>query len=509
MAQVAVNFTGDSARLEKALARSDAKVQKLEASLKKTGRAGDRAGKKMKKAADPKPFGGLITKLVGAGGVVTALGAVTKGLETWIKNTREIGKEAAKASNQIIAFAALQEGGTKAAAVRQAAALGAKFGILDRGEAFNTVQALQSILGDSLPEGLKAAATVFAATQAGVPLDKALELEVLGADIGAKPGDTLRRAVIAGQLSGRDPALLAGVAPALSSFDDQDFALAAAGQIVAGVGKQEGKTFVKAAGIALQTAVTPAFGKTLERLNVGKGATRLERLEALKAAGIDTEEELREAGLTEETRAKAVSILIRKLDRVKFVTAEIKRLNVAGVIAGLRTDVETELPTTRTTRQIDVLKAEFANERAFGPGANPALQQERLDRARALAIQQSGAQQGLIGLDFIDEEGRSGFSDFARANIREMITAFALALTGNADKITDTPLNTRLDRILGRFEKEDRDAAERLTALEGDREVAEMNLEAAKINLDAAAKNERAAGGGVTMAPINDDQGGP
>ena len=162
---VVVEMTGDEAKLWKSL-------QKIVQQTGKVEKAGEKAGKKYKKAGkeSDKAFGGAaLTKLTayGAGlvGVSSTVGMITKGYEAQVAAAKELATESRKASNELVAFAALQEGGTKAQRVHQATALAAQFGITDRGEAFNTVQALQSALGGDFEAGMKAAETTFRATQ--------------------------------------------------------------------------------------------------------------------------------------------------------------------------------------------------------------------------------------------------------------------------------------------------------------------------------------------------------
>ena len=202
-------MTSDQARYYTAIQKLIAQQGKMETGFTRVGRAGQRAGKNVGEAFGGQAASQLKSYVTGLLSVSGTIGIINKAYATWMTNIRETGAEANKAANELIAFAALQEGGTKGARVKEAMALARKHGITQRGEAFNTVQALQSALGGDFKAGMKAAGTVFAATQVGIPLEAGREAEVVGAATGQVPGQALRRAYVAGQLSSRDPALLA------------------------------------------------------------------------------------------------------------------------------------------------------------------------------------------------------------------------------------------------------------------------------------------------------------
>ena len=401
---VVVEMTGDEAKLWKSL-------QKIVQQTGKVEKAGEKAGKKYKKAGkeSDKAFGGAaLTKLTayGAGlvGVSSTVGMITKGYEAQVAAAKELATESRKASNELVAFAALQEGGTKAQRVHQATALAAQFGITDRGEAFNTVQALQSALGGDFEAGMKAAETTFRATQLGISLPRAREVAALGIAQGQGGPEALRRTYVAGQESSRDPEIIASGARGLGFFTDPVTGFAAAGQLAGGVGESELVTYVQAAGEAL--SATSNLDKVFKKLGVTAG-TEIEKLEALKEAGIITIEELAVAGLGEKRQRRALSILIPNVENVKRMRQAIEEKAIPGIFPSQRHAVETEIPQTRLARESRMLEARFKDAGAFGPHADAASAKENARQVRGVALRELG-HETIFGMDVIDEEGRSG-----------------------------------------------------------------------------------------------------
>ena len=355
-----------------------------------------RAGKEGDKAYGPGVLSqvkGLAGALGVTGGVGGAIAAINKGYEVWLQNTREIFTEARKAGNEIIAFAALQEGGTKAEHVKRAADLGAKYGVLNRGEAFNTVQALQSVHGGDFEAGLRASETVFQAAQLGIPTARGRELEVLGASQKQKEGQALRRAYVAGQASGRDPDILAGGAAGFKFFPDKDFANAVAAIVSESVKPDQLPTFLKQAGIGL--AKTGPAQKRFVELGLGD-ATRQEKLKALYKMGIDTEEELKEFGFNEQRQREALLAMVPNYPQIERIQKIIKDRAKPGLFTKERRAVEKELPQLRTSREIDLLTTLFRNETAFGAASKPALEVTKEKALRGLAMKRLGYEQGLF-----------------------------------------------------------------------------------------------------------------
>lgn len=364
------------------------------------------AGKAGKQAFGPQALS-MVRNLAGGLGMTLGVGgaiaAINRGYETWLQNIREIASEANKASGEIIALAALQEPGQKRERVMEAAALAARYGVSARGEAFDTIQALQSALGGDWRKGMKAAETVFAATQVGIPVEKGKELEILGAGQGQQPGQALRRAYVAGQASGRDPAALAGAAPGLKFFKDKDFAFAFAAVLAGTVKTAQLPVYLKQAGIGLSR--TGPAQERFEEMALGR-ASQQERLAALHKAGIDTEEELKEFGFNEIRQREALLGVVRLYKDVVRIKDDIETKAKPGIFMRHRGQVEEELPGMKTSREIEVLKTKAKDELAFGVGGTKAREVERMQYVRGLALRRLGREQ-TMWMDLIDEEGRA------------------------------------------------------------------------------------------------------
>ncbi len=372
-------------------------------------RQADRAGTKAFGPAALSAVRSLAAAMGFTGGVAGAIALVNQGYETWKKNVREIAEESNKASNDIIAFAALQEGGKKAERVEAAGTLAARYGIADRGEAFQTVQALQSIHGGDFGKGMKAAETVFAGTQVGIPLDRGRELEILGASQGQAPGDAIRRAYVAGQESGRDPAALAGAASGLNFFDDKEFGFAVAGVLSGSLPEDQLPTYLKRAGQSL-SKVGP-LQDMFEKMGMGD-ATRFERLRKLNKLGLDTEEELKGAGVTELRQIQALTSLVPNFSEVARILPIIRAKAKPGLFAGDRKAIEAELPQTADARVSERFGSEFDKETGFGRSAAGARAATEVLDARGLAMKRLGYEQA--GPFDLIEEKQSTFGDLVQ-----------------------------------------------------------------------------------------------
>lgn len=392
---------------------------------------------------------------VGVGG---AIAKITQGYQTWLDIAREISSETKKAADEIVAFAALQAGGTRAARVQQAQALAVRFGVTDRGQAFDVVQALQSAAGGAdeparFRQGLAAAETVFAATQLGVSVETGKEAEIFGAGVGLPPGAAIRKAFVAGEQSARTPEALAKVGQALPFFDDKDLAFAAAAVLSKTVGEQRLEVFTRRAGLGLSS--TSGLQPLFEQAGLGK-ASRLEKLRFLKQQGIETPEQLElaglvdpddaaklgrlrelkalkgkkktpelaaeqkslEAGLSEIRESIAVSGLVRNFAELERIRTVIQREAVPGLLVKKRAAVEEELPTFKTTRMIKQATALFEAERAFN---QEAAQLELRQRARGIAAERLGLTQGALGGRLVTEEGRATRGAQLRATLEGIV----------------------------------------------------------------------------------------
>ena len=183
-------ISGDASDMEKAVARATKAADKLEAKYKEVGRAAKKTNKAQKSAFGPAAASSLLKYGAGLVTISGTIGLIGRGYQTWLKNAKELATASQAASKEVIALAALQEGGDVAKRVRAFIQLGAQYGI-GIGEAASTGQALQTQFG--FKGGLAAAETVFRATLVDVPIAAGREAEILGAGQGARPGEQIRR----------------------------------------------------------------------------------------------------------------------------------------------------------------------------------------------------------------------------------------------------------------------------------------------------------------------------
>jgi len=348
---------------------------------------------------------GTFTGNAGLRLVTKAISEINAEFENTKQYLTEISREAQKAQNEIIAMAALQEGGKKAERVEAASSLGKQYGVTDRGQAFETVQAMQSIHGD-FKKGMEAAKTVFAASQVGVPVEFGRELEILGRSQGQGVGDSLRRAYVAGQESGRDPKALAQAAAGLSFWTkDVSMGFAAAGVLSGTVPEAQLSTYLKRGGMGLSTEGAAGAQEWFNARGL-KDAGQYERLKGLHAAGMDSTEKLNAIGFTEIRERQAVAALVKNFSDIGRVYEAVNRRAVPGLFESERGKIEKEIPQARTTREIAQLKAAYADQLAFGEQSERALVDDRERRIKGLVMKKAGLDRGLFGTSFLDEEGK-------------------------------------------------------------------------------------------------------
>lgn len=419
-------------------------IKNYEQLLTKMGKAGTAGFTKVEKGADrarksirgagkeqSKGFGrqALMKLTAFAGGFIgvsAALGVVNRTWETWITNVREFSTEVQKASNDMIAFVALQEKGTKQERAIRVAELAAQFNI-EFGEAFETVQALQSAAQAQRPgitreeafrTGMAASTTVFAAARVGVPAELGREAAIQGAQQGMAPGEMMRMLFVAGQESARTPGLLATGARELMQFDDKAFGAAVAAEL-AGPFEKELKTFLKQAGLGLGR--TGAAAEFFEAEGLAQ-ASRQEKLGFLFERGLTTVEKLTEvAGVTEIRQAQALAVAARGFEAIKLRKGVIEKEAVPGLLVRQRAEVEAEVPSTKVTREIEELKAKLQFEQAFTPAGLQKTEAERENFVRGLAFRRLGLEQALF-FDLIDKEKGTTQLDRFLAELLKTIT---------------------------------------------------------------------------------------
>lgn len=476
---VVVEMSGDEAKLFRSVQRMVAQQTKMEQKWKDVGKAGkaagdktsravDRLGQKSKRAFDVRGIKTQIAALVGAGGVLAAINRINAAYAVWLRNQREVSAAARIATDEVTSFVALQPVGTKEQRRALVAQTAARFGVTNRADAFDTVQAIQSVRG-TFRAGLDAASAVFAATQVGIPVGRGRELEVAGAGLGAAPGQTIRQAFIAGQLSGRDPLTLAGAAPALKFFKSPLEALGFGAVLAGDIKAEQLNVFLKQAGLALSTtgalgrpgAPTKGFdarGRAIsiptpslfERLGV-QDASRLEKLEALKGAGLTDADKLRTAGLTELRQLEALISLIPKAEQVRAKIAEIQATAVPGVLIAQRRAAEAEVPEMRAVPLQRALESIAEEQKAFGGDRTLRNQMVTMrERGRAIALRRAGFEQAL-GMDLIDSENRAGPGASFLARLQAGPQFGLPTMQGQQLRIFETTMG-RINSVLADFE---------------------------------------------------------
>lgn len=407
-----VEMSGDQAKLEAAFLKLENRVRQLEGGLTKVGRAGQRSGKQTADSFDQgtKALNSMMLRLAGPAGALAAFARLGQYMETSATNLREISAEANKAARELVSLASLQQSGARRGAVLAASDLATAYGVTDRGAAFNTIQAMQSLRG-SFAAGLTTSEAIFQATRLGIPIDAATELEVAGAQFQQAPGELLQKVYAAGKLSARDPATLARIAPALQAFPDTDTALAVATGISGAFSGEQLQAYLRGTGIALSSVSAEEFQETLAGLGVATGSY-MEKLKALADAGLDTVEELGEAGLTEQRQAFGLAAAIKAYGNIARFREQIAA-TPTDLIASELGDIETDFPMVKNARQIAVLRSAYADEMAFGTAGERAQLQEIEDRKFALNLLRQGKTElgpfnpaGLIGgYDVLTPEG--------------------------------------------------------------------------------------------------------
>jgi len=413
MSTITVEMTARELGLWRAQQKIIDQQVRMEGGYRKVGTRAGEAGRKSQQASNLVTAG--LTKILGllAGGasVTAAVYKVNQAYDVWLTNQREISAEVQKASSEMVALAALQEGGTKRQRVLEATALAQRYGITERGVAYDTVQAMQSMLG-SWEEGVKAAGTIFAAQQVGIPLELGRELEVQGISQGAAPGEMLRYAYVAGQASGRTPEDLADVIKGLKFFTDKSVGMAYAGAI-SGKFQEDLGTYVKRGGEEL-TDVSSIMDWFKER-GAGPGTSQFQRLRTLynvlvTEEGRKTDAEinvaLKELGVSEKRARESLADAISLFGEVERIRGLIQKRAKPGLLIKERIGMEKELPEFKRTREIEQLQAAFAAEQAFGAGAPRAQEAEKEQYIRGLALKRMGYEQALW-IDLIGPEGKS------------------------------------------------------------------------------------------------------
>jgi len=235
--------------------------------------------------------------------------------QEWLENLRAVAAETKKLVSDTMPLLALLEPGYKASGKAKARDLVGKWVPKEQHtQGYDVIQAMKSIWQPADVPGLSdrtmaSAETVFKAGMLGVPVSAAKDIEVFGAGRKMAPGEAIRMAYAAGQKSGRDPAALAITGPALPYFDDPRLAFGMAQALSKRVLPGQLGTYAKRGGEALQAG--GPLREWFAAKGVGKGATQVQRIEALAAAGLDTPGKLEdEVGRLDKRHKEALAAIV-------------------------------------------------------------------------------------------------------------------------------------------------------------------------------------------------------
>lgn len=294
----------------------DAQV-KVEKGMKRNVQEGKRFSKGI--TGIGKAAKGLLPVL-GVGGALSAgLAGGLKILGDYDRLLNTINQRTTALRGTMAAFQLVQPGGAGARNQMIAARLGAQFGV-SPAQALTTVQAFQAQVG--LASGLRAARAVFQAQELGVGPAEARQIgltvfarQKAGEDI--SPREAIAVGVQAGVASNFTPEQIARTFRAIPEVETRDaipFAFAAAVPLAAQFGPEVFQTRLRAAGAELGRVPTGRRGQIFRK--AGAGADLVERLSALREAGIDTKEDLAGVGITGIEATAAVQTLIRDLPSI-------------------------------------------------------------------------------------------------------------------------------------------------------------------------------------------------
>ena len=423
------HWVSDDKDMMRSIERMNKQITKLQDQLRNAGKISkkstDKAEVGFKNAAKmAKGFAGALGL---AGGVAGAIVAVNRGFDTWLTNVKAVSTASRKAANDIIAFAAIQAGGESQQAVFEAAKLGQKYGLTDRGAVFNTVQAMQSGSGGDRAKGMRKAERIFQAMSVSgsdLSLESATEVEAVGGALNLGAGTGLRRAYIMGQLSEKTPGAAAEVFPKLVDYGEKENLRGAAvgTQMLSLFDAAKAGTFAKAVAIGTSNK----YEKAYKTIGIGRDATRMERLQALKDKGIDTVDELRDLGITEQRQQVGLATIVTNLDKVKRYRKEIEERDVPGLFAGKRKQLVGDLPFLEQEERIRQVETQFQDiSGGIVPGRQgaraSALRFEIKRKERATAIRSLGLETGLFGKARITPEG-----DLTPWGVKEMMASESL-----------------------------------------------------------------------------------
>lgn len=279
-------------------------------------------------------------------------------------------------------------------------------GAMEPGLALDMFQGLQSATpGGTTDEGFqrtgKAFREVITSAFIGLPGELANELAIQGINAGVAPEAMIRGAFAAGQASSRSAKEVAQAAPAIPGFGDVGF-----GAAVAAMQATMDPREVKSLTFAAQKALSGSSGALAwfgERGLPGN-ATPSQRLKELQAAGIDTPDELRGIGITEDLQVRAMAgILGKNFKTLEDVQSQVvSAMNDPGFLKNIQNTAEAAVPTMRQARQVSQQEGKMEAWQGFDQAG---LARKEAELTTFNELKKRGMEKGPFGFNYFNESG--------------------------------------------------------------------------------------------------------
>jgi len=349
-----------------------------------------KASKKTAKAAGgiEKAFNRVGTAIVGTAGIAGGIRTVLSLMGKWEQYSERLSQKTQLTAKAMTSFAMLQPASLAKQRVKQAADLGARYGIPSTSpEVFNTVQAMQSLPNGTFETGMKSAEALFKARRAGMNLEGLNNVASAMANRGAQPWRGAAYAYLSGQGSNRTPDLMTKVSRAIPMWEDPALAFASAIPVLAGTSPEEYHTYLKSAGSALGSE-QGAPGRLWKKLGVAD-KTQREKLAALSQGGYVTVKQIQAEGVV-EGKAIGLASIASNFKSVATNADTFRRQATPDLIANDRAAREAVLPQMRMDTRLETLAAEYNTAAAFSRGGMRALIQKTEDAAYVKKAQEKG-----------------------------------------------------------------------------------------------------------------------
>lgn len=399
---VDLTIGGDANQVLREMARVTKSMENMADGMRRVSRESRATGEAQKETNDKisKMAGyakGIVSGLIGAGGVAGAISLVRQGVTDWQRDMDSLSKTMQQTANDMVALAALAEPGKKGETIKSAIISGMKY--MTPGESIATYQTALSI--SQSPQ--KAAQAVEATGQLirlGVEPAQAREAITIGTGTAGQmpPWKAAGLAYAAGKESGRTPAEVVKAAPALKVFQDKTMAWAVAARLAETGSAEQLREATQAVGIGLGKE-TEKYGELWKKLRVAKG-TQFERLAALEKKGYRTPAELQKLGL-EQLEARSIAPLLQNMTRLRETMAIMEKTVTPGYLEReyMGTELETwksGLPQLMLNRKIEESRRRQMAQIEFAPDIGEAGIRKYEKTRRAEIYRKFGYGEGFL-----------------------------------------------------------------------------------------------------------------